>query len=118
VDIDSFSDDARFSSRVEALLPKVRIKANPDIPTAIPDTWAIARVGLGDGRELSEQCRHYRGSIANPMSREEHLGKVRACARRSLQPADIERVIAMVETLETLPGLRPLMEVLGHKSAR
>src|SRR5262249_14597293 len=27
VDIDSFSDDARFSPRVEALLPRVRIKA-------------------------------------------------------------------------------------------
>jgi 2-methylcitrate dehydratase PrpD len=116
VDIDSFSDATRFSPRVEALLPKVRIKANPDIPTGIPDTWAIARVGLGDGRELSEQCRHYRGSIANPMSRDEHLGKVRACARRSLQPADIERVIGMVETLETLPDLRQLMGILGHKS--
>jgi 2-methylcitrate dehydratase PrpD len=116
VDIDSFSDATRFSPRVEALLPKVQIKPNPDIPTGIPDTWAVARVGLGDGRELSEQCRHYRGSIANPMSRDEHLSKVRACARRSLQPADIERVIGMVETLETLPDLRHLMEVLGHKS--
>jgi hypothetical protein len=56
-------------------LPKVRIKANPDIPTGIPDTWAVARVGLDDGRELSEQCRHYRGSIANPMSRDEHLAR-------------------------------------------
>jgi 2-methylcitrate dehydratase PrpD len=116
VDIDSFSDGTRFSPRVEALLPKVRIKANPDIPTGIPDTWAVARVGLGDGRELSEQCRHYRGSIANPMGRDEHLSKVRACARRSLQHADIESVIGIVETLETLPDLRQLMGILGHKS--
>jgi 2-methylcitrate dehydratase PrpD len=94
----------------------VRIKANPDIPTSIPDTWAVASVGLGDGRELSEQCRHYRGSIANPMSRDEHLSKVSACARRSLHPADVERVIGMVESLETLPDLRQLMGILGHKS--
>ena len=116
MDIDSFSDATRFSPRVEALLPKVRIKGNPDIPTAIPDTWAVARVGLGDGRELHEQCRHYRGSIANPMSRDEHLDKVKACARRSLQPADIERVISMVEALETLPDLRQLMAILRQKS--
>ena len=82
VDIDTFSDATRFSPRVEALLPRVRIKANPDIPTSIPDTWAVARVGLRDGRELSEQCRHYRGSIANPMSRDERLSKVRACAQQ------------------------------------
>jgi hypothetical protein len=50
------------------------------------------------------------------MSRDERLGKVRTCARRSLQPADIERVIGIVETLETLPDLRQLMEILGHKS--
>jgi 2-methylcitrate dehydratase PrpD len=116
VDIDSFSDATRFSPRVEALLPNVRIKANPDIPTAIPDTWAIARVSLRDGRELSEQCRHYRGSIANPMSRDEHLSKVRACAQRNLQSADIERVIGMVEALETLPEVGQLMGLLGHKS--
>jgi 2-methylcitrate dehydratase PrpD len=116
VDIDAFSDVTRFSPRVEALLPKVRIKANPDIPTSIPDTWAVARVGLRDGRELSEQCRHYRGSIANPMSRDDRLSKVRACARRSLQPADVERIIGMVEALETLPDLRQLMGILGQKS--
>jgi 2-methylcitrate dehydratase PrpD len=116
VDIDSFSDATRFSPRVEALLPKVRIKANPDIPTSTPDTWAVARVGLGDGRELSEQCRHYRGSIANPMTRDERLSKVRACAQRSLQPEDVERVIGMVEALETLADLRQLMGILGHKS--
>ena len=55
-------------------------------------------------------------SAANPMSRDEHLSKVRACARRSLQPADTERVIGMVETLETLTDLRQLMGILGHKS--
>jgi 2-methylcitrate dehydratase PrpD len=117
VDIDTFSDATRFSPRVEALLPRVRIKPNPDIPTSIPDTWAVARVGLRDGRELSEQCRHYRGSIANPMSRDERLSKVRACAQRSLQSRDVERVIDMLEALETLPDLRQLMGLLGHKSA-
>jgi len=116
VDIDSFSDARRFSPRIEALLPKVRIKGNPDIPTSIPDTWAVARVGLRDGQELHEQCRHYRGSIANPMSRDERLSKVRSCAQRSLHAADVERVIGMVETLETLPDLRQLMGILGHKS--
>ena len=50
------------------------------------------------------------------MSRDEHLGKVGACAQRSLQPADIERVIGMVEGLETLPDLGQLLGILGHKS--
>jgi hypothetical protein len=50
------------------------------------------------------------------MSRDERLSKVRACAQRSLQPADVERAIIMVEALETLPDLRQLMRILGQKS--
>jgi len=65
----------------------------------------------------AEQCRHYRGSIANPMSRDERPSKVRAYARHSPQPADAERLIGMLEALETLPDLRQLRELLGHKSA-
>jgi 2-methylcitrate dehydratase PrpD len=117
VDIDSFSDATCFSPQVEEALRKVRLKANPDIPTSIRDTWAVARAGLRDGREISAECRHYRGSIANPMSREEHLGKVRACARRSLNPADVERAIDLVEALEELQDLRQLMAILQQKAA-
>jgi hypothetical protein len=51
------------------------------------------------------------------MSRDERLSKVRACARHSLQPADVERLIGMLEALETLPDMRQLMELLGHKAA-
>ena len=70
-------------------------------------------VGAHGQRHVPERRR---GSIANPMSREERLSKVNACARQSLQPADIARVIGMVEALETLPDLRQLMVILGHKS--
>jgi 2-methylcitrate dehydratase PrpD len=118
VDIDSFSDATRFSPRVESVLSKVRIKRNPDIPRNPPDNWAVARVGLPDGRILSETCRHYRGSIANPMDRDERLAKLRDCAKRTLDPADIERVISMCESLESLPDLRTLMRVLGHRSTK
>lgn len=117
VDLDSFSDTTRFSPRLEEALGKVRLKANPDIPTGIRDTWAVARAVLRDGREVSEQCRHYRGSIANPMSHEERLSKVRSCAQRCLTPTDIERTITLVEALENLQDLRQLMAILGQKSA-
>ena len=118
VDIDSFSDAKRFSPIVESLLQKVRIKRNPDIPRNPPDTWAVARVGLPGGRVLSETCRHYRGSIANPMDRDERIAKLEDCAKRSLDSADIERVIGMAEALESLPDLRALTQVLGHRSAK
>lgn len=118
VDIDSFSDATRFSPRVESVLQKVRVIRNPDIPRNPRDTWAVARVGLQDGRVLSETCRHYRGSIANPMDRDERLAKLRDCAKRSLDAADIERVVTMAEGVDSLPDVRPLMHILGHHSAK
>jgi aconitate decarboxylase len=118
VDIDSFSDAKRFSPVLESILKKVRIKRNPHIPKDPPDNWAVARVGLSDGRVLSETCRHYRGSIANPMDREERLVKLKDCAKRSLDSADIERIIGMAESLESLPDVRTLMQVLGHRSVK
>jgi hypothetical protein len=78
----------------------------------------VARVGLPDGRVLSETVRHYRGSIANPMDREERLVKLRDCAKRSLDNADIDRLIGMAEPLESLPDVRELMRVLGHRSVK
>jgi 2-methylcitrate dehydratase PrpD len=118
VDIDSFSDATAYSPRVQSLLQKVRIKRNPDIPRNPPDNWAVARVGLSDGRVLSETCRHYRGSIANPMNREERLAKLRDCAKRSLNAGDVERVVGMAESLESLADVRGLMQVLGHRSVQ
>jgi hypothetical protein len=54
--------------------------------------------------------------MANPMRRAAHLGTVRACARRGLQPADLEHVIKIVEALETLPALCQRMGMLGQQS--
>ncbi len=117
VDIDSFSDATRFAPHVESVLQKVRVTRNPDIPRDPGKTWATARVGLRDGRILSETCRHYRGSIANPMNRDERLAKLQDCAKRSLALADIERVVQMTDALESLADVRALMGILGHRSA-
>src|SRR6185295_12366392 len=46
VGIDSFTDAVRFSPAVETALEKIRLKPNPDIPTATKTTWVEARAGL------------------------------------------------------------------------
>ena len=113
VDIDSFSDASRFSPEVEAVLAKVRLKPDHKIPSNLPDTWAVARAVLNDGRVLTETCRNYHGSIAHPMNRAERLEKFRSCARYSLAPEAIERVIDLAERLETLPDLSELCALLA-----
>jgi hypothetical protein len=99
------------------MLRKVQVQMNPDIPAATRQTWSVAWARTHDGREVSARCRHYRGSIDNPMPREEHLSKVRTCARRVLRSQDIERIITMVQTLEDRPDLGQMLAILRQRPA-
>ncbi len=112
VGIDSFSDETRFSPAVEEALGKVRLRENPDIPREPTGIWITATARTRDGRELSERCRSYHGSIANRMNREERLEKYEDCVKRVLDPAEQDRVLAIVEYLEQLGDVRELTEIL------
>jgi 2-methylcitrate dehydratase PrpD len=112
VGIDSFSDAVRFSAPVEAMLKKIRLKPNPDIPTITTGAWAQARAQLKDGRIVTERCDAYRGSSRNPITREAHLVKVRDCMRRALTEAAMERLIGLIDGLEELEDARVLGRAL------
>ena len=112
VGIDAFTDAIRFSAPVEVALKKIRLKANPDIPTPAVSTWVQARAGLKDGRVIVERCDAFRGSVRNPIGRDEHLVKVRDCMRRALPEPAIERLIGLVDGLEELKDARVLARAL------
>src|SRR5690606_20616330 len=113
VGIDSFSDAVRFSAPVEAALKKIRYTGNPEIPTSTLETWVQARAKLKDGRELVERVDAYRGSSRNPIGREQHLVKVRDCMRRALPEEKMERLIGLVDGLESLEDVRVLARALS-----
>ena len=112
VGIDAFSDGVRYSQAVEAMLRKIRLRRNPDIPRAASGTWVEARAGLKDGRVHSERCDAFRGSVRNPITRDAHLVKVRDCMRRALPDPAIERLIGLVDGLEDLQDARVLARAL------
>lgn len=112
VDIDAFTDGVRFSPEVEAALDKVRLRPHPDVPMDTAHMFARATARLKDGRRVTAECRHFRGSPENPMSPAERLGKFRACAGRVLDPAEWDRLIDMVENLERVADIRRLTAAL------
>src|SRR5437870_8256515 len=75
-----------------------------------------AIVTMKDGRVLTGECRDFRGSIRNPMTRDEHYMKYHDCAKRVLPPEDIDRVRDMVENLERLADIRQLIALLARAS--
>ena len=92
------------------------------MPAALPPTWKIcwavsgcsptaqqsgatlATALLKNGSTVSAECAAFRGSSANPMSREERLVKLRDCFHRALSQDDTERVLEMLENLEEVGG--------------
>ncbi len=109
VGIETFTDERRFAPDMEEVLARVRVAPVPDLD----DVKATAR--LKDGRTLSEVCREYRGSLANPMGREERLDKFRDCAGRVLPPESVERLIALLEQLEEVADIGQLMDRLARR---
>lgn len=111
VGIDTFTDERRFAKDMEETLPKVRVAPNQDAEGA----EAIAT--LKDGRTLSEVCIDFRGSVADPMDRDERLAKFRDCAHRVLSQESTEKLIDLLEHLEEVNDISELMDMLARPSA-
>ncbi len=113
VDLDSFSDDYCRSPRLRAALEKVRVNTRTDWPnTQEARRRSPVTIIMRDGRSFTKLVEKVRGSPGNPMTRDELIGKYRHCAARILPAEKLERSIVALETLETLPAVRNLMETL------
>ena len=111
VGIDSFTDQRRFSPDMEQTLAKIRVQPGEQESDVVKAT-----AQLKNGSIVSEECRGFRGSLANPMSREERMDKIWDCFRRVLADQDGERVLTLLEDLENLADVSDLMELVGQRS--
>jgi len=103
VGLRSFSDEIRFSPAVESVLGRVAAIGNDQIPKGLHDTWVIARAFLRNGRIVEEKCKEFKGSPANPMSRDERLAKFSDCVADGWTKDQEADAIEAVENLEE-PG--------------
>ena len=112
VGIDTFTDARRFAPDLESLLGKMQVEPEG------PESGAVRMAArMDNGATITAECQAFRGSAANPMSREERLVKVRDCFNRLLSTADTEQVIGMLENLEDLTEVGELMGILGKAAA-
>jgi len=107
--IDSFTEPRWFAPDMEETLRKIRVEPVEREPGVVTVT-----AQLKDGSIVSDECRGFKGSVSNPMTREERLDKVWDCVGRVLSKPDAERVIALLEDLENVPDLSALMQMIGQ----
>lgn len=114
VDLDSFSDSYCSAPRMRAALDKTVVNAHPEWPN---DRDARRRtpvtITMKDGRTFTKQVDAARGSPGNPMTRDELVDKYRGCAARVLKGEGLDRSIAALESLETIPSVKTLIDELG-----
>jgi 2-methylcitrate dehydratase PrpD len=109
--IDSFTDRRRFSPDLELMLGKVHVD-----PVELEPGLVRVTARLTDGRTVSDECRGFKGSAGNPMSRDERMDKVWDCIGRALPREDAQQVIDLVEDLENLADISVLMQIMGQQS--
>lgn len=112
ITIDSFTNERRFAPDVEALLPNVKLTIDDAIPSDFDEMHTIVRVWLKDGQELSKRVDKLSGWIGSPLTREQRLKKFFGCTRGTLDDTKAQRVLALVESLETLGDVTEIMNIV------
>ncbi|MBT5110346.1 MAG: MmgE/PrpD family protein [Rhodospirillaceae bacterium] len=113
VDLDSFADAYCNAPRMRAALEKVAVNAHPEWPhDAASRRKAPVTITMKDGQTFTRQVNMVRGSPGNPMTRDELVDKYRGCAARVLNGEGLERSIVELESLETIPAVKTLVNSL------
>jgi aconitate decarboxylase len=111
--LEDFTPERLRDPSLHALAARIRmvVDGNPDPNALNPQRVEIA---LRDGARHAVDLPAVLGSPANPLSRERHLAKFRACWHHAGLPADKgERLIALVDGLETLDSTAALIALLA-----
>ena len=114
VGIETFQDDKLHDPAIRALMPRVTVVVDPDIPgDRERHMWTRVTVGLHDGRRFSIGPREVPGHPSNPLTPEALRSKFDECAGLVLPPDRVQSVGQMVESLDTCPDVRSLTAILG-----
>jgi 2-methylcitrate dehydratase PrpD len=109
ITVDSFNNERRFAPDVVALLPKITLRFDDNIPNDFDLMHIDMTVTLTDGRVLKQRVDKLSGWIGSPLTREQRMKKFHSCARRVLTLDKAERIVALVENLQQLQDVSELM---------
>ena len=112
-------DVARIQSPdIQALMPKIKMRANAGFDTTPPLSHTTVTVRRRDGRVLERSSNGARGYPARPASDAQLAAKFSECARRVLPPAVADEAWAMLSAIEGVEQMSVLTELLSSTPAR
>ncbi len=109
-----FEDETVLSPQVMDIMPKVKMVFLEGVENKNMVAIAQAvKITLRDGSEYFHEVQWAKGSAANPMTWDEVVDKFRGCAEVSLSSQDMDHVIDLLSSLESLANIDGLMEILS-----
>jgi aconitate decarboxylase len=114
----TFTDERRFSPDMVALLDKITVTQDANIPKDTRRMHVVIEVTLHDGSVVSCTCNKPPGSWGEPIPAELHRAKIRDCLSVRLAEPKLSQVIEMLDHLEKLstPDVADLCAVLACKA--
>jgi 2-methylcitrate dehydratase PrpD len=97
---------------VLAVRAKVQLVPSDELEKMEPARQAIVEITLNDGKVLSERVNDVRGTVDNPMTREEVAQKCRDLVEPVLGKANCTMLIDKVFGIESVKDIRELRSVL------
>jgi 2-methylcitrate dehydratase PrpD len=113
--VDQYREERLRDPRVLALIPRIKARIDPEIEAMGAQFRHAARVRVTtrDGRTLHAELLNRRGSAENPLAAADIEDKFRQVVRSCLAPAHVERILALVQTMEQQPNLDELIAIVG-----
>ena len=113
--LETFAIERIRDPRVQAILPKVSLRANPAFDNAAPLSQANVSVRLKDGRTLTDRADGARG-YPGRLSDDELHTKFLACAQRSLSKDASIKALEALRDVETMPNIVELTQLCSLPS--
>jgi len=113
--VEQYREDRLRDPRILEFIRRIHASEDPGIEAMGPAFRHAARlkVATRDGRELSREILHRRGSPENPLKPGDVEYKFRNVARGCLAPRRLERVIKLCRNLDHLADTRELTAILA-----
>jgi 2-methylcitrate dehydratase PrpD len=117
-DTAAFEDRVLDDARIRAMARRIEVSADDEMTLKRADyPTAHVRIGLRDGRTLSQTTGVVRGDAANPVSSEEVVAKFLSLASGPLGDGRAREVLEAVETVDALKDVRDLTALLAPPQA-
>lgn len=114
VTINQFTEEKIRDPRIMEYISKIEVIPSEELDAVGPEGRhaSIVEVELKDGRTLSRRTDQRKGSIQNPMSRQEVIDKYHQLVNSVMPAGRSAEILAIIESMEDLEDVRDLTRLL------